>query len=112
MTNTLDSFEGNSLKAEGINISEKTSEFNKAFDSKIKSTDGVFKNNNFDVSQTNVPNWLDIDANSIKISTDSVVTNVKQMYSGINIDLPGYESFKTMGIEDVGKWKGDINVAT
>ena len=108
MTNTLDSFEGNSFKTEGINISEKTSEFNKAFDSKVKSVDGVYKNNNFDVTKTNVPDWLGIDTNSVKVSTDSVVSNVKQMYSGVNVDLPGYNSFKTMGIKDVGKWKGDL----
>ncbi|MCR5226502.1 MAG: hypothetical protein K6E27_04760 [Eubacterium sp.] len=107
MMTTIDSFESNSLSTDGINITEKNSQFNKSFDSGLKSVDGVFKNNSFEITKTNINDWIGIDSNSIRITTDSVVSNAKQMYSGTTMKLQTGD-FKTEGISDIAKRGGDI----
>ncbi|MBR1507559.1 MAG: hypothetical protein IJ619_06120 [Eubacterium sp.] len=103
---TLDSFENNSLKVEGLDITDKMSTFNKSFDSNVKNVDGRFVNNSFYISKTQLSDWLGIENQMLSnISMDSVLANVKQMYEGV--ELPGGE--KTLGIKEVGNWKGDIS---
>ena len=105
---TVDSFESRSLSVEGIDINSKLSEFNKSFDSSVKNVDGIFKNKEFNADNTNVGDWLGTKTFSVsELNVDTVVSNVKQMYSGSVIDVPGEGLIKTMGIKDVAKWGGD-----
>lgn len=109
MTNSFDSFENNSIKTEGINISEKISEFNKAFDSKVKKTEGLFINSDCSVSRYNISRWLGVESDVAKnVSVDSVMSNAKKMYNGTKLE----NGEQTLGLKKINGWKSDISSKT
>lgn len=101
----IDSFESKSMSSEGVNINDKMNSFNKSFDSRVKSTDEIYKNNEFAAQQTNLYNWTGTEKISTsEIKVDSAVKNIKQMYSGT--ELPNGK--QSLGIKEVSGWKGDL----
>lgn len=104
MDYSIDSFENNSFSVENKTLGDKLKEFNKSYDSKIKSVEGIYKSNNFSSSEQNIEKVLGKqDFNINRIPMDSVVTNVKQMYGGKRIG----ENDNTLGIKEISTWKGD-----
>lgn len=109
MSNAIDFFEKDSLMTEGVDISDKSKEFNKSFDSNKNSKDGVFVNDNFSISNYNISRWLGVESQVAEsVSVDSVMSNVKQMYNGKTLD----NGENTLGLKKINGWKSDISSKT
>ena len=101
---TVDTFESKSMNLENNNVTEKMSEFHKSFKPTISPEYRESRYYTPDY-QAFLHNWVGTDESILdKINADSVVSNVKQMYSGVTTS----EGVQTLGINEVSTWNGDL----
>ena len=100
----IDSFESKAFNVETFDASEKMSNLNKGFDSKITQVDGVFKNPNLSVNNGYFYEWLGVENQEIReVKIESVSNNIKRMYNGTTLS----NGEKSLGLKDIASWEGD-----